>query len=64
MKTEMTPRIRHLVSGVAAVATTALLTISVVESLNPSALTQSRRDTANPLIASIDVIRDHTVIRR
>ncbi|MGH8250954.1 MAG: hypothetical protein ACREVI_09710 [Steroidobacteraceae bacterium] len=62
MKIEMTPRIRTLVSGLAAVATTTLLTASVVESLNPAALTQSRRDAANPVIASIDVVRDHAAI--
>jgi hypothetical protein len=63
MKTEMTPRIRTLVSGLAAVATTALLTISVVESLNPAALTQSRRDSATPLSAAVEVVRDDMAIR-
>lgn len=63
MKTEMSPRTRHLIASVAAVATTALLTASVVESLNPAALTQSRRDAANQEIAAIDVVRDNAAIR-
>ncbi len=40
MSTELSPRVRTLVSGLAAVAMTGLLMSSLIESLNPAALTK------------------------
>jgi len=52
MSTEMSPRVRTLVSGLAAIATTGLLMTTVVESLNPAALTQSSDERSSPVIAA------------
>ena len=65
MSIEMSPRIRTVVSGLAAVATTALLMTTVIESMNPAALQQSRRDSSTPVIAAIvDTRSDAPLIRR
>jgi hypothetical protein len=65
MNIEMSPRIRTVVSGLAAVATTALLMTTVIESLNPAALQQSRREAASPVNAAVvDTRSDALSIRR
>jgi hypothetical protein len=52
MNTELSPRIRTLVSGLAAVAITGLLMTSVIESLNPAALTKRSVESETPLAAT------------
>ncbi len=52
MNTELSPRIRTLVSGLAAVAVTGLLMTSVIESLNPAALTKRSVESETPLSAT------------
>ena len=65
MNIEMSPRIRTVVSGLAAVATTALLMTTVIESLNPAALQQSRREAAAPVNAAVlDTRSGAPLIRR
>jgi len=65
MNIEMSPRIRTVVSGLAAVATTALLMTTVIESLNPAALHQSRREAAAPVNAAVlDTRSGAPLIRR
>lgn len=65
MSIEMSPRVRTIVSGLAAVATTALLMTTVIESMNPAALQQSRREAAAPVNAAIvDTRSDAQLIRR
>jgi hypothetical protein len=65
MSIEMSPRVRTIVSGLAAVATTALLMTTVIESLNPAALQQSRRQSAEPVNAAVlDTRSDAPLIRR
>ena len=65
MSIEMSPRVRTIVSGLAAVATTALLMTTVIESLNPAKLQQSRRESAAPVAAAIlDTRADASLIRR
>lgn len=65
MNTELSPRIRTLVSGLAAVAITGLLMTSVIESLNPAALTKrSAEPTAPVSAAAVDPDSYVTFIRR
>lgn len=65
MSFEMSPRTRTVVSGLAAVATTALLMSTVIESLNPAALQQSLRESDAPVNAAIlDARNDAPLIRR
>jgi len=52
MSTEMSPRIRTLVSGLAAVAITRLVMSTLVESLNPAALTKRSVESETPLSAT------------
>lgn len=64
MSYELSPRIRTVVSGLAAVATTVLLMTTVIESLNPAALSQSLRDSAGPAIAAnVDLQNGGPLIR-
>ena len=64
MNIEMSPQIRTVVSGLAAVAISALLMTSVIESLNPAALNQSLRESATPVAAAtVDVRRDAALTR-
>jgi hypothetical protein len=65
MNIDMSPRIRTVVSGLAAVATTALLMTTVIESLNPAALQRSRREAAAPVNTAVaDARSDAPLIRR
>jgi hypothetical protein len=65
MSIEMSPRVRTIVSGLAAVATTALLMSTVIESLNPAKLQQSRRESAESVNAAVlDTRSDAPLIRR
>jgi hypothetical protein len=65
MNIEMSPRVRTVVSGLAAIATTALLMTTVIESLNPAALQQSFRESATPVNAAVfDTRSDAPLIRR
>ncbi len=52
MSTEMSPRIRTFVSGLAAVAITGLVMSTLVESLNPAALTKRGVESETPLSAT------------
>jgi hypothetical protein len=53
MTNGMSPRIRHIVSSLAAVATTALLLSAVVESFDPRLLTgPGAADAANAVVAA------------
>lgn len=65
MKTELSPRIRTLVSGLAAVATTAILMTTLVESLNPAALTRRSDEPSTQLSAvSADTSSQAPLIRK
>ena len=65
MNIEMSPRIRTVVSGLAAIATTALLMTTVIESLNPAALQESFGESAKPVTAAVlDTRNDAPLIRR
>ena len=65
MSTEMSPRVRSIVSGLAAVATTALLMATVVESLNPAALTRrSDEPSAQLSAATVDARSQAPLIRK
>jgi len=59
MNTELSPRIRTLVSGLAAVAVTGLLMTSVIESLNPAALTKRSDEPAAPVSAAVIDLDSH-----
>ncbi|MGB5131290.1 MAG: hypothetical protein WBO00_01650 [Steroidobacteraceae bacterium] len=52
MSTEMSPRIRTLVSGLSAVAITGLLMSTLVESLNPAALSKRSVESETPVAAA------------
>jgi hypothetical protein len=65
MNIEMSPRVRTVVSGLAAIVTTALLMTTVIESLNPAALQQSLGESATPVNAAVlDTRSDAPLIRR
>jgi hypothetical protein len=64
MKTELSPRSRTLVSGLAAVATTALLMTTLVESLNPAALTRRSDEPSTQLSAAPVDARSHALLIR
>ncbi len=63
MNTELSPRVRTIVSGLAAVAMTGLLMSSLIESLNPAALTRRGVEPSTP-IAAADTSDNATFIRR
>jgi hypothetical protein len=65
MNTEMSPRIRIFVSGLASVAVTGLLMSTLVESLNPAALTKRSVETSAPATAAaVEPGSYATLIRR
>ena len=63
MSIEMSPRTRHVVSGIAAVATTALLMSTLVESLDPRLL--KSRGVSSPPASTVtaELRRDALVVR-
>jgi len=64
MSIEMSTRTRHVVSGIAAVATTALLMSTLVESLDPRLL--KSRDASSPTASAVtaELRRDALVVER
>ncbi|MEX0735322.1 MAG: hypothetical protein WDZ66_01165 [Steroidobacteraceae bacterium] len=63
MSNGMSPRIRHIVSGLAAVATTALLMSTLVGSFDTRLLYQS--ESASPPVSAVTAaIRRNTLVRR
>ncbi len=65
MNTELSPRIRTLVSGLAAVAMTSLLMTSLIESLNPAALTKRSVESSAQLSATtVDTASHAAFIRK
>lgn len=64
MNIEMTPRIRTLVSGLAAVATATLLMSTVIESLDPRRLQSGGELSAYATAATVDVRSNAAFVRR
>ncbi|TFH47537.1 MAG: hypothetical protein E4H01_08120 [Lysobacterales bacterium] len=64
MNIEMSPRIRTVVSGLAAVATTALLMSTLVESLDPRRLQSGGELSAPVAAATVDIHKNAALIRR
>lgn len=65
MSIEASPPVRTVVSGLAAITTTALLMTAVIESLNPAALQQNRRESSELANAAVlDTRSDVSLIRR
>ncbi len=58
MSNGMSPRTRHIVSGLAAVATTALLMSTLVNSFDTRLLKQSEIASSQPVSAVVAVRRD------
>lgn len=64
MKTELSPRARTFVSGLAAFATTALLMTTLVESLNPAALTKRNPESSTQASAAAVDTASHAAFNR
>lgn len=58
MKTEMTPKGRSIVSGLAAAAITTVLVSTLVEALNPALLLSDNESVAPQTIAAASARRD------
>lgn len=61
MKTEMSPRIRSFVSGLAAVAMTILLSTTLVEAVKPVLMLSSGELSASVNAAALDIRGDATL---
>jgi len=64
MSTEMSPRVRSIVSGLAAIATTTLVMSTLVESLDPRRLQSSGEQTTSVNAATVDIRSNAALIRR
>jgi hypothetical protein len=64
MNIEMSPRIRTVVSGLAAIATTTLVMSTLVESLDPRRLQSSGELSAPVAATTVDIRKNATLIRR
>ena len=64
MNTEMSPRIRSFVSGLAAVAITSVLMTTLAESLNPALLQRSAESFAPESVAAVENHGSTALIRK
>ena len=64
MSNGMSPRIRQIVSGLAAVATTALLMTTLVNSFDTRLLYRGKDASSQPVSAVIAAVRTNTLDRR
>lgn len=64
MNIEMSPRIRTVVSGLAAIATTTLVMSTLVESLDPRRLQSSGEPSTQLSAATVDTRSNAALIRK
>ncbi len=64
MNIDMSPRVRHIVSGLAAVATTALLMSTLVEAFTPLLGSGTAQASAPVTTAAVDLRRNAALVRR
>ena len=64
MNTEMSPRVRTIVSGLAAIATTTLVMSTLVESLDPRRLQFNDEHSAPVAAATVDSRDDVSFVRK
>ncbi len=64
MSNGMSPRIRHIVSGLAAVATTALLMSTLVNSFDTRLLLKKPNASSQPVSAVVATVRRDALDRR
>ena len=64
MNIDMSPRVRHIVSGLAAIATTGLLMTTLVESFTPLLGSGTAQASAPVSTAAVDLRRKEPLIRK